>query len=231
MPRIAISRTQNIGASANLFLRSDALANAAWTKTELTVADSSVDVTAPDGTAVGVTKVTETTANSNHVLLPAASPGTVKAGQTLQVAFSVSAVLGTLSTLRRFIIFFNDGTALNRLIFNPRTGIIDETSSSGGATTSGVMFTHPQNASWYRCCAFYKQVIAGQESNAAKVILETDNGANGAAISNSFAGSIDAGLYLAELTCYLGNHPLTYVRTDGAPITGATPRGLMAYEG
>lgn len=230
MSRVASTRTQNIGLGANAFLRSDALANAAWSKTNVSANDNDTDVLAPDGTTSGVSKLTETAVNAGHFFFPTASPLTVRAGQTLQVAFSLLGTGGTLTNRRRVLILVNDGTG-SYVEFNPRTGLIDSQLSIGGGTTSGLMIAHPQNADWYRCYVFYRNCLAGQEVNCSQVVVELDNGANGTGISLAYLGDTNSGCYIAELTCYYQNHPLQYIRTDGLPVTPATPRGLMAYEG
>ena len=230
MARVASTRTQNIGGAANAFIRSDAFANAAWTKTNVTPSDNNTDIVAPNGLTTGVTKLAETAVNAGHFFFPTASPLTIRAGQTFQLAFSIAkSTIGTLTNYRRVLVLVNDGTG-SFVEFNPRTGLIDNTVSTGGGTTTGVMFVHPQNSSWYRCCVFYKNVLSGQESLATQAVFELDNGANGAGISLAYLGDTNSGCYLAEVGCYLQNHPLQYIRTDGTPVTPATPRGLMAYE-
>lgn len=216
-----MSRVPRVGAvtlgPTNFFVRTDGLNNAAWTLAAATATDNSSDVVAPDGSSAGVTKIVETVANSSHSVQAALLPTAVLAGQTAQVTFYVRGG-GALSTTRRCLFLFNDGTGSSFVVFNPRTGLVDVTASP---LVRGEIASVPNG--WVRCTTYYSNVPSGQELNATTGFFELDNAADGtAAASTVYAGSTTAGLYVAWPTCAFGNQgPVPfYPNTTGAAKAG-----------
>lgn len=195
----------------NLFVRSDAIANAAWTKARLTPTDATADLTAPDGTNTATKIVEDNTAGATHFWLNAASAVTVRGGECLQVAFWLRGG-GTLASTRRLLLLFNDGTGTSSAIFNPRTGLVDLV---GSVNVSAFMLPAPNG--WFLCGIRLLTIQPGQETNSGQVFFELDGGANGAGISVVYNGDGASGVYLAGLRlAFSGPNagPVEYIRTD-----------------
>lgn len=180
------------------------------------------DVVAPDGTQTA-NRILETAANAAHFFeVLAYNPlSPIVAGETAQTSIWVRGG-GTLTATRRILTVWNDATG-SFILFNPRTGLVD--GSGGTATLSGEMFASANG--WTRLVCYYKNPPPGQETNAGIVIWELDNGADGAALSNVYAGTTTAGLYLWGPSIGYGTTPIDYVPTGASAVAGNNPRGLV----
>lgn len=217
MPAVALSRT-------NYQVRSQDLADPAWTKARCTATSNTADVVAPDGTNTASKIVEDNTAAQTH-FWQAASPFVVRAGE----AFGISWYLrggGAFGTTRRLYVQTNDGTGLRFGCFNPRTGLIDVVPSGNQGMVLEML---PAPNGWYRCSVVVSTIAAGQEATAAQFFWELDAGADAAAITNVYNGDNASGLYLwgiQAVLCGPTSGPPEYVATAGVQAIG-NPRFLI----
>ncbi len=209
---------------ANLFLRSETLANAAWSNTRCSLVDASADVLCPTGEARASKWVEDNTAGATHFFLPNASPASVRDGTYLQSSFYVSSAIGTLASVRRVYIQWNDGLGTSFALFNPRTGLVDQQGSASRCRNEMVLV----NANWYRCQSTTFNIPAGQEAATSQLLFELDGGANAAAITNVYNGNAASGVYIWGMSLGLGsmNGPIDYAVTAGVGKFSSA-RGLV----
>ena len=179
------------GAATNNFLRSDALDNAAWTKSNVSVtADAGV---APDGTAT-MDKVVEDAANNSHYFRQSAP---FVSGQTYAVEFFAKA------DGRSYAYCFLPSAAFTSPLtsyFDVATGVV--VSTAAGCTT----FVQPVGGGIYRCVIL--AVATATVSSNVQFGLSA-NGTSGTYLGDGASGVFFWGLSIKEIDCVTSNIPTT----------------------
>jgi hypothetical protein len=191
-------------ARTNLLTYSDDFANAAWTKTNATIASNTI--VAPDGTITG-DKLVDDTANSTHEV--SRTPTVTTVAHTL----SAYAKAGEKTWLR--LVAFQAGLNGASAYFNLSNGTIGTVGVGATATITSV------GNGWYRCSITYTPVSAGfctqfiRVQNADNVSSYIGNGFDGIFI---WGAQLEVGAFQ---TSYIPTVASTVARNDDvATMTG-----------
>jgi len=204
-------------AEENLFIYSQEFDNAAWPKVSAIVTANST--TAPDGTTTAET-LTETATTAAHYIIQTNSTFT----SGLPYIYSVYVKKGTGASARDFIQLgftatpFGSNAYAN---FNISTGSVTLT----GAGVSSASITDAGNG-WWRCAIFDTPT-----STASGSVFITCITTSTAVLVESFAGSVDANVFIWGAQLEQRSAVSAYTVTTTAPITNYIPALQTAAAG
>lgn len=206
-------------APPNYFKRSNALANAYWQKIDATVTDNvAAGEMASPISSLAVSKIVEGNAVASAHAIRALGGGNdqpVQQGEAAQMVFYLRGG-GALGGTRRLLALFDDATG-SYAVFNPRTGLVDQTQANVSYTRMTAV------GSWYRCVLVVTNI---NSMSVCSSFFELDNGANGAGVSNNYNGDGVSGVYIAGLTATYGPLEVTETVQTGAAFVTGSYRGL-----
>jgi hypothetical protein len=210
-PYVSLSRCALVDNGANSLLQSEALDNAAWTKTNCSITTTAG--TAPDGNAVA-DYITENTANSLHQVVQAAAASATAVDLSFSVALKQNG--RTWAVLEMY-----EGTNAAGVYFDIVNGVIGTINT--GANWSNVRGNIASlGDGWFQCT-----IVARKTSASASIIcgiyLASANG------TVSYTGTGAFGLIAWRPTFAQSSVPTRLVRTTSAAQSATGQTGSAIY--
>jgi hypothetical protein len=205
-PRVTFTRastgtfygTQTAKAEENLFLYSQEFDNAAWTKSESTVAAN--NQTAPDGTSTAET-MTENTSNALHRVFAQLT--------STAITYTASCFFKAGTRNWAYIRMLDSGGAGRNAFFNLSSGVLGTVDSGMSATITSV------GNGWYRCSTVLTAAIAGTNT--------ISLGMSSADNTISYTGDGTSTLFLWGAQVEQRSAVTAYTVTTTQPITNYIP--------